>query len=139
MVPSLRSPREAATPADSARMKKVRRNGTNAEEKMEAALVSRGVNFKHGSSDLIGKPDFVLPDERVAIFVDGCFWHMCKVHGALPRKNRAWWAARLAANKKRDRRVNRRLRAEGWSVFRIWEHEDPAVALWRLKRRLNQR
>lgn len=72
---------------------------------------------------LLGKPDFVFPVQRVAVFVDGCFWHGCPRHGGLPKGNRAFWAAKLGANVKRDRRVANGLRRLGWQVMRIWEHD----------------
>ncbi len=69
------------------------------------------------------KPDFVFPKLRLAIFVDGCFWHACPLHATQPRNNAAFWRNKLAGNKARDRKVNRALRAAGWRVLRIWEHE----------------
>jgi DNA mismatch endonuclease (patch repair protein) len=72
---------------------------------------------------VFGKPDFVFLKQRVAVFVDGCFWHGCSKHSNLPSNNRAFWKKKLTANKARDRRVNRRLRQDGWRVVRIWEHD----------------
>jgi DNA mismatch endonuclease (patch repair protein) len=70
-----------------------------------------------------GKPDFAFARFRVAVFVDGCFWHGCPKHSTMPRGNRAFWAQKLAANKARDRLVTRTLRSAGWRVVRIWEHD----------------
>jgi DNA mismatch endonuclease (patch repair protein) len=67
--------------------------------------------------------DFVFAKKRVAVFVDGCFWHGCRWHGTQPRQNAAFWRHKLDANKRRDRLVNRTLRRQGWTVIRIWEHE----------------
>ena len=67
-------------------------------------------------------PDFVFARQRVAVFVDGCFWHGCRWHGTRPQGNAAFWARKLEGNKARDRRVNRVLRRHGWRVLRIWEH-----------------
>jgi DNA mismatch endonuclease (patch repair protein) len=72
---------------------------------------------------VFGKPDFVFPDPKVAVFVDGCFWHGCPKHATKPRNNAAFWQKKLAANQARDRRVNRTLRRDGWRVLRIWEHD----------------
>ena len=84
------------------------------------------------------RPDFVFPKQRVAVFVDGCFWHACPKHSTKPRNNAAFWAKKLAANQARDRRVNRTLRQNGWRVIRIWEHDlaprHPARLLARLSR-----
>ncbi|NOS99199.1 MAG: very short patch repair endonuclease [Phycisphaerales bacterium] len=72
---------------------------------------------------LFGRPDFVFPRRRLAVFVDGCFWHCCPRHSTIPMGNRTFWEAKLAANRARDRRVNRTLRTMGWRVLRIWEHD----------------
>ena len=72
---------------------------------------------------LAGKPDFVFFDQRVALFVDGCFWHGCTRHCRMPKGNSAYWNPKIASNKIRDSRVNRALRRAGWRVLRIWEHQ----------------
>jgi len=85
---------------------------------------------------VFGKPDFVFPKAKVAVFVDGCFWHGCPKHFSPPANNRAFWRRKLAANQARDRRVNRSLRKEGWRVVRIWEHalvKRGAVCVRRIK------
>ena len=69
------------------------------------------------------RPDFVFRQGRVALFVDGCFWHACPVHATKPRGNAAFWREKLARNQARDRLVTRMLRTKGWKVIRIWEHE----------------
>ena len=69
------------------------------------------------------RPDFVFPKLRMTVFVDGCFWHACLLHGTKPRNNATFWRKKLAANQARDRKVNRTLRAAGWRVLRVWEHE----------------
>ena len=69
------------------------------------------------------KADFVFPKLKVAVFVDGCFWHCCPIHATKPRNNAAFWKQKLAANKTRDQPVRRVLRREGWRVLRIWEHD----------------
>jgi DNA mismatch endonuclease (patch repair protein) len=75
------------------------------------------------NSTLIGKPDFVFPKLRLAVFVDGCFWHGCPIHGTKPKQNAEFWLTKIARNQTRDRLVNRTLRKTGWRVLRIWEHE----------------
>ena len=87
---------------------------------------------------LIGKPDFVFCRERVAVFVDGCFWHGCPKpkHAPLPKNNADWWATKLSRNKTRDREVTRALRKAGWTVLRVWEC-DLAKKRWpRVARRV---
>lgn len=68
------------------------------------------------------RPDFVFPALRIALFVDGCFWHACPLHTTKPKDNATFWRRKFAANVERDRRVNRILRRDGWRVVRIWEH-----------------
>ena len=69
------------------------------------------------------RPDFVFPRRRLAVFVDGCFWHGCPRHGTKPKGNRSFWRRKFAVNQARDGRVNRGLRRAGWRVLRLWEHE----------------
>ena len=89
---------------------------------------------------LFGKPDFVFPATRVAIFVDGCFWHACPEHGVLPKNNREWWREKLERNVARDREKDQQLDTLGWVVVHVWEHEDPVMVadaieqLWRSRR-----
>lgn len=72
---------------------------------------------------LEGIPDFVFPKKRLAIFIDGCFWHGCKKHSSQPKTNKLFWREKILKNMKRDRNVNRKLRGLDWKVRRVWEHE----------------
>jgi DNA mismatch endonuclease (patch repair protein) len=72
---------------------------------------------------LFGNPDFVFPKSRLAVFVDGCFWHGCPKHFRKPKDNRKYWHEKILRNQKRDRLVTKTLRKIGWRVLRIWEHE----------------
>lgn len=87
---------------------------------------------------LIGKPDFVFQKFRLAVFVDGCFWHGCPRCYSEPKSNRAFWRRKIAANRKRAVSVKRELQKSGWRVFRIWQHElkrkNETRLLARLKR-----
>lgn len=89
---------------------------------------------------VFGKPDFVFPRRRLAVFVDGCFWHGCPTHATQPRTNSEFWFEKLTKNRLRDRLVSRTLRRQGWSVLRIWEHElhpkNETNLLRRVKRRV---
>lgn len=93
--------------------------------------------------ELPGRPDFAWPREKVAVFVDGCFWHGHDCNRNLrPKTNRAAWADKIARNRSRDRRVSRELRARGWSVVRIWECQmavNPTRSLRRIQRTLQKR
>ncbi|WLA83236.1 very short patch repair endonuclease [Bradyrhizobium elkanii] len=89
---------------------------------------------------VFGRPDFVFFKARVAIFVDGCFWHACPTHGAIPSTNVEFWTAKLDRNKRRDRLVVRELKKRGWTPVRIWQHElrRPELVLRRLNRVLER-
>lgn len=87
---------------------------------------------------LFGKPDFVFPKLRLAIFVDGCFWHGCPEHGVKPGSNAEFWLNKFAANRARDQLVTRTLSSIGWRVLRIWEHELRAKNRPRLLRRIRR-
>ena len=84
-------------------------------------------------SGLRSEADVVFPRERVAVFVDGCFWHSCPDHGVLPKSNREWWEHKLLATVDRDRDADRRLAEGGWTVVRVWEHEPVAAAVDRIE------
>jgi DNA mismatch endonuclease (patch repair protein) len=73
-------------------------------------------------------PDTVFPRARVAVFVDGCWWHRCPEHGVTPKSNTAYWLPKLARNVERDREVDTALASAGWTVVRAWEHEVRADA-----------
>jgi DNA mismatch endonuclease, patch repair protein len=85
---------------------------------------------------MLGKPDFVFTSSRLAIFVDGCFWHGCPTCYRMPRDNRPYWRQKADRNRRRDHAVNRTLRGQGWTVVRIWEHvlRNPESVLRRLRR-----
>jgi DNA mismatch endonuclease, patch repair protein len=72
---------------------------------------------------LLGKPDFVFPKQKIALFVDGCFWHGCPLHSTMPKNNQGFWKKKLLGNKDRDEFVTRGLSSSGWKVIRVWEHE----------------
>ena len=93
------------------------------ELRLIAVFRKVGITGWRRNYPLFGRPDFVFPGFRVAIFVDGCFWHGCPLHATNPRNNTGYWRKKLAANKVRDRLVTLRLRADRWRVLRIWEHE----------------
>jgi DNA mismatch endonuclease, patch repair protein len=74
------------------------------------------------------RADILFNGHRIAIFIDGCFWHGCSKHGTWPKNNADFWRNKIEANKSRDRDTDKRLRSGGWTVLRIWEHEEPSVA-----------
>lgn len=77
---------------------------------------------REGKAQLAVRPDFVFRREKVAMFVDGCFWHRCPLHCKMPANNRSFWEQKLSRNVERDRFVDRELRKAGWRVWRVWEH-----------------
>jgi DNA mismatch endonuclease (patch repair protein) len=81
--------------------------------------------------------DMVFPRWNLVVFVDGCFWHSCPEHGSIPAARREWWAAKLERTVERDRETNETLRDAGWTVLRIWEHEDADEAALRVAAALN--
>jgi len=82
-----------------------------------------GITGWRRGSKLPGKPDFVFPKLKTAVFVDGCFWHGCPRHFIKPKGNAKFWRDKISTNRARDRKVNRTLRSMGWKVVRVWEHE----------------
>lgn len=88
---------------------------------------------------ILGRPDFVFKRQRVAVFIDGCFWHLCAKCGNMPVNNREFWKKKLGGNKRRDRKVNRLLVCDGWRVLRVWEHQlaSPDAILERLRHMLS--
>ena len=105
-------------------MSRIRSRGNHDTELALAKLFRRhGITGWRRHPAMFGKPDFVFRKERLALFVDGCFWHACPKHATKPASNRAFWRRKFAANQARDRLVSRTLRAKGWRVLRVWEHE----------------
>ena len=103
-------------------MSLIRSRGNRATElRLIVLLREHAITGWRRHAPVFGKPDFVFRRERVAVFVDGCFWHACPRHATKPATRAAWWAAKLARNAQRDRAVTRALRASGWTVVRIWE------------------
>ena len=105
-------------------MSRIRGAGNKETElRMIKLLRASGITGWRRGCPLFGQPDFVFPAARLAVFVDGCFWHGCPRHYSKPACNRAFWRRKLEANRARDRRVNRELKSLGWRVARIWEHD----------------
>lgn len=129
----------------SAVMSRIRSKGNrDTELRMVALFRAHGIHGWRRGERLFGKPDFVFRCQKVAVFVDGCFWHGCPKpkHAPLPKVRAVWWAEKLSRNKKRDRLVTKTLRKEGWRVIRIWEcslaRKNLPRTAKRLKRKINQ-
>ena len=137
--PSRTSLASRAPAASSARvraaMQATRRRDTPAEVALRRALHRRGLRYRVDLQVVRGlrrRADIVFGPAKVAVFVDGCYWHGCPTHGELPMRNRGWWREKLEANMRRDTETTARLEAAGWHVVRVWEHEDPEDAAHRI-------
>jgi|SRR6266567_3961604 len=104
-------------------MARVRHSGTAPELTLRRALRGIGLRYLRRAQRLPGSPDLSFARLRLAVFVDGCFWHGCPRHGTMPKANRSFWAAKIRRNRQRDHEVDRALRRLGWRVVRVWEHE----------------
>jgi DNA mismatch endonuclease (patch repair protein) len=105
-------------------MSRIRSRGNQATELALAKLFRRHkITGWRRNQKVFGKPDFIFAKHKLAVFVDGCFWHGCPKHGTQPKGNAAFWRKKISRNQIRDRLVTRTLRKAGWRVLRIWEHE----------------
>ncbi|MBV9968086.1 MAG: very short patch repair endonuclease [Alphaproteobacteria bacterium] len=103
-------------------MSRNRGRNTGPEVRLRRALWGLGLRYRLGSR-LPGRPDLVFPGVKLAVFVDGCFWHSCPEHGVMPKGNSTFWNQKLARTKERDSVVDGELLKRGWRVIRLWEHE----------------
>jgi DNA mismatch endonuclease, patch repair protein len=116
-------------------MQEQRRRDTSCEMEIRLELHRSGFRYLVDARPIPAwrrRADLVFPRARVAVFVDGCFWHGCPDHPRPPKSNAAWWEAKLARNRERDAETSARLIAEGWEVLRVWEHEDSEQAAQRI-------
>lgn len=112
----------------SALMAKVKGAGNRSTEgRVEAALVAAEVTGWEKHPALPGKPDFFFPAHNLLVFVDGCYWHGCPRHVRFPQAQAEYWRGKIDRNRRRDNRVRRKLRARGYHVMRVWEHDLKAT------------
>lgn len=104
-------------------MARVRREGTEPEMLIRRALWRAGVRYRIGIRIEGVRADLVFPRQKVCVFVDGCFWHACPIHGTMPASNTPFWTDKLNGNVERDQRQTKRLVEAGWRVLRFWEHD----------------
>lgn len=123
---------QPSSPETSRRMAKIRQKGTDAEIALRRELYRRGLRYRV-DYEVMKKPrrvaDVAFPALKIAIFVDGCFWHGCPVHATWPKQNAEFWREKIKANRLRDADTNLRLSDMGWTVLRFWEHEPPIEAV----------
>ena len=122
-------------------MSRIRGKGNwSTEIKLLKLFREHGIKGWRRHQPITGKPDFVFRKERLAVFVDGCFWHGCPTCYIKPKQNAEFWEKKIGGNIRRDRKVSRQLRAEGWSVCRVWECKlkKPDVVMRRIQRMLGR-
>ncbi|TDP41828.1 T/G mismatch-specific endonuclease [Nocardia ignorata] len=115
-------------------MRAIKRSGTKPEVELRSLLHRLGYRFRKDFPIAVPgrrpvRPDVVFTARRVAVFVDGCFWHACPDHGRMPTTNEWYWTPKLQRNVERDRQADIALTSAGWSVIRIWEHEPVSTAV----------
>ncbi|HEX2391980.1 MAG TPA: very short patch repair endonuclease [Solirubrobacterales bacterium] len=118
-----------------------RKRDTRPELALRSELHRRGLRYRVDRRPLKSvrcRADIVFPRQKVAVFVDGCFWHGCPEHGTSPQTNAAYWSAKIARNVERDRLNEAELSAAGWAVVRVWEHEISVDAADRIARLLER-
>lgn len=122
-------------------MRAVKHRDNGPELAVRGLLHARGLRYRV-AWPVPGQPrrtiDIAFPRARLAVYVDGCFWHGCPEHGTSPKANRDWWVAKIAANRARDADVTVHLQRLGWTVLRHWEHEDPVAVVETVRRLLHQ-
>jgi DNA mismatch endonuclease (patch repair protein) len=122
-------------------MMAVGKRDTAPEKALRSELHRRGLRFRVNSAPVPGRrrADVVFRQARLAVYVDGCFWHGCPVHGTRPKTNQRFWAAKIERNQKRDHETDMQLFSAGWLSVRVWEHESPAKAAERIATELKRR
>jgi DNA mismatch endonuclease (patch repair protein) len=119
------------------RMSRARRRDTLPEVLIRKEAHRRGLRYRVDAT-IPGMPrrraDMIFGRRKVAVFVDGCFWHSCPEHESIPRANREWWLGKLRRNTERDRETDAHLRSLGWTVLRFWEHEEPISVVDEIER-----
>jgi DNA mismatch endonuclease (patch repair protein) len=102
----------------------IRSRGNKSTEMALLSLLRKNKisGWRRHSGSIAGRPDFIFQKQKIAIFVDGCFWHGCPKCNLVPKSNKIYWSGKIIRNKKRDRNVSAELRKAGWIIIRIWEH-----------------
>lgn len=127
----------ASSPEVRVRMQRQKRRDTGPEMRLRAALHARGHRYRIDAKplrDYRRRADIVFTRWKVAVFVDGCFWHGCAEHARSPKSNADWWAQKIDRNVERDEETSRTLQSAGWTVVRVWEHEETSSALAKVER-----
>lgn len=104
-------------------MRAIRSTHTKLEDMVTKELWKRGFRFTKNNASLKGKPDISIKKYKIVIFIDSCFWHLCELHGHIPKSNVDYWYQKLNRNKQRDIDITSYYKNNGWNILRIWEHE----------------
>jgi DNA mismatch endonuclease (patch repair protein) len=108
-------------------MSRIRGKNTKLEsdflKKLSAVSHAKGYRYRKHYAKLPGKPDIAFPGRKIAVFIDGCFWHGCKKHSRVPLSNVPYWSEKIGRNRARDVKNTKILKKEGWTVLRFWEHD----------------
>lgn len=123
-------------------MAAIKSRDTSAERRIRSALHRTGVRYRLGQQIVVEgrrvRPDIVFRGAKVAVFIDGCFWHGCAEHCRMPSSNVDYWRPKIDRNQARDRRNDEELLAAGWTVVRVWEHDEPSAVVERVIGALRQ-
>ena len=126
-----------------ARMERQARSGTAPELAIRRELHRRGLRYRVDTRPPVpsqrSRPDLLFTRAKVAVFIDGCFWHGCADHFTVPKNNREWWLEKIEANRVRDSRNTALLESAGYTVIRVWEHEAPMDAADRVQQVVRER
>jgi DNA mismatch endonuclease (patch repair protein) len=117
-------------------MSRQRSRDTDVEMALRRALHAAGMRYRVHRKPLKGvrrEADILFGPSKVAVFVDGCFWHGCPEHATWPKRNSEFWRTKIEGNQRRDQDTDERLAAAGWLALRVWEHEDPIEAALRVR------
>ena len=131
-----------SSPRVSEQMSRLGRRDTGPERALRSELHRRGLRFRVDRPPVSGvrsRADLVFGPARVAVYVDGCFWHGCPEHGTMPKSNESFWTQKLGRNRERDREISGLLEGQGWAVLRIWEHEEVGEAADRVEQLVRRR
>ncbi|WP_370305422.1 very short patch repair endonuclease [Amycolatopsis sp. WAC 01375] len=134
--------RLTTSPETSTRMSKQRSRNTQIEVELRRALHAAGLRFRIHRRPLKGvrrEADIVFGPTRVAVFVDGCFWHGCPEHATWPKTNADFWRTKIETNRRRDLDTDRKFAEAGWLVVRIWEHETVTAAATKIGETVRKR
>jgi len=129
--PLARSRPQASSVLVHRRMTRTGQRDTPPELALRRALHAQGLRYRVDVRPFPGcrsRPDILFPGAKLAVFVDGCFWHGCPEHATWPKTNASWWKDKIEANRSRDQAARQQMAERGWAVLTVWEHEDVGLA-----------